>query len=167
MKPGDHPEFFRLPPPPGASRQSTIRVDRDGQFFHDGAKVDKRALSEAFHRWMDIHPDDGRFILTNGYDWTYLDVEDTPCFVASVKGAPPAAPILVLSGGAEEPLEPSKLTSDADGACFTHVRGGRFEAKLLRQAQNELEPWLLPDAPARLRVDGEDYVIGARRAPTT
>jgi hypothetical protein len=164
MKPGDHPEFFRLPPPPGASRDSTIRLDRDGRFFHDGGLVDKRALSEALHRWVDRHPDDGRYILTNGYDWTYFEVEDTPCFVVGVKGRPPAPPVLVLAGGNEEPLDPSTLVADADGACFVTVRGGKFEARLLRQAQNELEPWLLADAPPRLAIEGREQTIGRRAA---
>src|SRR5262249_32567480 len=31
MKPGDHPDFFRLPPPPGRSRESRIVLDDLGR----------------------------------------------------------------------------------------------------------------------------------------
>ena len=77
MKPGDHPEFFRFPPPPGTSRESTIRIDRGGAVFHDGGLVDRPSLSRALLSWVRRHPDDGRFILSNGYDWTYVGVDDT------------------------------------------------------------------------------------------
>ena len=70
MKPGDHPEFFRFPAPEGRSRESTIRLDAEGRFHHEGNVVEHPKLAEAFHTWIARHPDDGRYILTNGYDWT-------------------------------------------------------------------------------------------------
>ena len=162
MKPGDHPEFFRFPAPEGRSRESTIRLDREGRFFHDEAPVEHPKLAEALHGWIARHPDDGRFILTNGYDWTYFTVEDTPCFVAGVKGTPPEVPTLVLAGGNEEPLDPATLVVDAEGACFARVRGGRFEARFLRQAQSELGPWLADDEPLRLTIGASVHRVGAR-----
>ena len=166
MKPGDHPEFFRLPPPPGASRDSTIVLDAEGRFFHDGGLVEKKALADAMHWWLAVHPDDGRFILTNGYDWCYLTVEGTPAFVVSVKGEPPGPPVLVLADGTEEPLDPGALAADAEGACFTRVKGGRFEARFLRHAQTGLAPWLVePDhegAPFRVEIAGRVFDIGPR-----
>lgn len=148
MKPGDHPEFFRLPPPPGTSRQSAIVLDRQGRFFHEGALVEKKALAAAMHAWLTTHPDDGRFILSNGYDWCYLTVEDTPAFVCSLSGSPPGPPLLVLADGTREPLDASTLTQDEEGTCFARVKGGRFEARFLLHAQRELEPWLVDDAGA-------------------
>src|SRR5262249_19631665 len=47
MKPGDHPDFYRLAPPPGASRESTIVLDAEGRFWHDGERVDHGALEQA------------------------------------------------------------------------------------------------------------------------
>jgi hypothetical protein len=143
LKPGDHPEFFRLPPPPGASRESTLRLDREGRFFHDGALVEKASLSNAMHTWLSTHPDDGRHILTNGYDWCYLAVDDTPAFVRSVTGAPPDPPHLILADGSSEPLDVASLTQDEDGVCFARVKGGRVEARFLRHAQQALAPWLV------------------------
>lgn len=151
MKPGDHPEFFRFPAPPGASRESTIRLDGGGRFWHDGAPVENPALSAALHGWISRHPDDGRYILTNGYDWTYFEVEDVPYFVVSV-GLQAEGIRLRLSDGSEEWLDGSTLAAGGDGGLYLRVKGGSFEARLTRHAQASLEPVLV-------EVDGE---VGVR-----
>src|SRR5215831_11787750 len=99
-KPGDHPEFFRFPAPEGRSRESTLRLDREGRFFHDEAPVEHPKLAQALHTWISRHPDDGRFILTNGYDWTYFTVDDVPFFVRSLRDDAGEA-VLTLSDGTE------------------------------------------------------------------
>ena len=38
-------------------------------------------MAKAFAKWVRRHPDDGRWILSNGYDWCYFTVEDTGYFV--------------------------------------------------------------------------------------
>jgi hypothetical protein len=139
MKPGDHPGFFRFAPPPGASRESTIRLDAAGRFWHDGALVEHAALARALHKWIARHPDDGRFILTNGYDWTYFAVDDAPYFVTSVALRADGI-ALVLSDESEEPLDPTGLRAGPDGALYARVKGGAFEAKFSRHAQIALGP---------------------------
>ena len=145
MKPGDHPEFFRFPAPEGRSRESTIRLDAEGRFFHDEHPVEHPKLAQAFHTWIARHPDDGRFILTNGYDWTYFTVEDVPYFVLAVRASDGDA-ILVLSDGTEEPLDPSTVRAGSRGDLYLSVKaghaGGPFDAKLTRFAQTQLEPFL-------------------------
>ena len=153
MKPGDHPEFFRFPAPEGRSRESTIRLDGEGRFFHDQAPVEHPKLAQALHTWIARHPDDGRYILTNGYDWTYFVVDDVPFFVRSVRNEGGDA-ILVLSDGTEEPLDPSTLRANERGELYLVVkkgdadkkRGGPFDAKMTRFAQTQLEPFLRPEA---------------------
>ena len=86
VRPGDHPDFFRLPPPPGRSRESTIVLDAEGRFFHEGAPVTHRGMARAFASWVARHPDDGRYILSNGYDWSYFRVEDAPRFRTATYG---------------------------------------------------------------------------------
>lgn len=162
MKPGDHPEFFRFPAPEGTSRESTIRLDRDGRFSHDGEPVERRDFHEALHRWLAIHPDDLRPILSNGYDWCYLTVDDTFRFVTGVKGAPPTVPVLVMADGTEEPLDASTLTVDEHGGLFARVRGGSQAARFLRLAQVELGPWVSADEPAAVLIDGTRQLISPR-----
>lgn len=149
MKPGEHPEFFRFPAPEGRSRESTLVLDRAGAFLHDGVKVEHPKLADALHTWISKHPDDGRFILTNGYDWTYFTVEDVPYFVKSIRIEPLAdgrEAWLRLSDGSEEPLDPATVSSRTNGEIYLRVKagapGGPFAAKLTRFAQTQLEPLL-------------------------
>jgi len=145
MKPGEHPEFFRFPAPEGRSRESTLRIDGEGRFFHDDALVEHPKLAAALHTWIGKHPDDGRFILTNGYDWTYFTVDDVPFFVRAVKNENDDA-VLVLSDGTEESLDPATLRLGTRGDLYLTVKkdakGGPFDAKMTRHAQTQLEPFL-------------------------
>lgn len=145
MKPGDHPEFFRFPAPEGRSRESTLRIDGEGRFFHDDAPVEHPKLAQALHTWIARHPDDGRYILTNGYDWTYFTVDDVPFFVRSVRKEGDEA-MLVLSDGTEEALEPSTLRLGDRGDLYLKVKAGAFDAKMTRHAQTQLDPFLSEDA---------------------
>ncbi|MFO0614096.1 MAG: hypothetical protein U0414_16000 [Polyangiaceae bacterium] len=159
MKPGDHPDFFRFAPPPGTSRESTLRLDAQGRFWHDGELVEPRALELALHRWIARHPDDGRYILTNGYDWCYFHVDATPFFVKSVAGD--AAPEAVLSDGSTEALDPATLRLDIDGALIARVKRGAFDARFTTSAQLEVGRWLADDDPPRLVVEGRSYPLAA------
>ncbi|MEB2313407.1 MAG: DUF1285 domain-containing protein [Sorangiineae bacterium] len=157
MKPGDHPEFFRLAPPPGRSRESSIRLDADGRFWHEGAPVTHAGMATAFASWIGRHPDDGRFILSNGFDWTYLTVEDAPLFVRGARVAGDSV-WLSLSDGSEEPLALETLVVGARDALYARVREGALEARFTPAAQLALSP---------LVVEGEGgapaLVLGGRR----
>jgi hypothetical protein len=169
MKPGDHPEFFRFPAPEGRSRESTIRLDARGRFWHEGAPVQHAGLAAALHSWITRHPDDGRFILTNGYDWTYFKVDDAPYFVVALRSEPDRI-TLVLSDGSEEVWDPSTTRAGDEGALYARVkrgaRGGPFEAKFTPFAQTSLEPLLVEcggaeDAAAGVVLGGKPVRIGS------
>jgi len=167
MKPGDHPEFFRFAPPPGTSRESTIRLDGEGRFWHDDERVENRALELAFHRWVSRHPDDRRLILTNGYDWCYFEVEDTPYFITSLSvtegpNGEPQAVDLTLSDETTEPLDVSSLALGEDGVVYVRVKGGEFEARFSRHAQTQLAPILIEGQPPRVQVGDVEHGLALR-----
>ena len=141
MRPGDHPEFFRFPAPEGRSRESSIVLDAEGRFHHDGEPVEHPGMARAFASWIDRHPDDGRFILSNGYDWSYFQVEDVPFFVLGVREQAGRLELL-LSDGSESPLDPASLAVGARGALYTTVKNGKFRARFSQAAQIALGPWL-------------------------
>ncbi len=154
MKPGEHPEFFRFPAPEGRSRESTIRLDAEGHFFDDDEPIEHDKLAAAMHSWISRHPDDGRFILTNGYDWTYFTVGDAPYVVRSIAVTDDDV-VLLLSDGTEETWAPETTRVAAGGALYTKVKRGKevgvpgskmvpaeFEAKFSRHAQLALAPYL-------------------------
>jgi hypothetical protein len=169
MKPGDHPEFFRFPAPEGRSRESSIRLDALGRFWHEGEMVKHPGMAAAWRSWISRHPDDGRFVLTNGYDWTYFTVDDAPYFVQALR-ADPDRVVLVLSDGSEEAWEPEATRTGADGALYAIVKkaqkGGPYEAKFTPHAQGSLEPLLVErptKGPTESATDGRVGVrIGGR-----
>jgi hypothetical protein len=137
MKPGDHPDFYRLPPPPGRSRESGIVLDREGRFWHQGKLVEHPAMARAFHGWVARHPDDGRYILDNGFDWSYLEVQDVPFFVRSF-GIVDGEPVVELSDGTREVLDPRTLRVGPRDALYADVKGGAMPARFMPQAQAAL-----------------------------
>ncbi|HKQ68006.1 MAG TPA: hypothetical protein VJT73_01640 [Polyangiaceae bacterium] len=164
MKPGDHPDFYRIAPPPGTSRESTIRLDAEGSFWHDGERVDHEALAKAMHGWITRHPDDGRYILSNGYDWTYFRVDDVPYIVRAIALLPEAV-VLKLSDETEERLSPETLCVGPADALYARVKNGQFEARFSRHAQASLGPIVEEGehGKAALRVGGERFEVPERR----
>jgi uncharacterized protein len=165
MKPADHPDFFRLPAPPGRSRESSIVLDPNGRFWHEGRPVEHAGLAAGLHSWINRHPDDGRYILTNGYDWTYFTVEDAPYFVRAIR-VDPASIVLSLSDCTEETWDPAATRVGDDGALYAMVKqsapAGPYEAKFTRHAQTSLNPVLLDAQPPRVRIGDRVYAIGAK-----
>jgi hypothetical protein len=170
MKPGDHPEFFRLPPPDGRSRESTICLDAQGRFWHEGRPVEHPGLAAGLHTWIGRHPDDGRYILSNGYDWTYFTVDDAPYTVRGVRIEDDRV-VLRLSDGTEEAWDPATARIGTGDALYTRVKasapGGPYEAKFTPHAQTSLAPVLAdtgPDAGAdaggvSVRIGGRLHVV--------
>lgn len=157
VKPGDHPEFFRFSAPEGRSRESTIRLDSDGHFWHEGAPVEHPKLEAAMHTWIDRHPDDGRYILTNGYDWAYFTVEDVPYFVRELRIGEGRVE-LGLSDETKELWRPELSWIGENDAIYTRVkdasRHGPFEARFTRHAQTSLAS-VLEEDPEK----GEVWVV--------
>lgn len=158
--------FFRAPAPPGRSRESRIVLDAEGRFSQDGAPFEHAKLAQAFHRWIGRHPDDGRYILSNGLDWSYFTVEDAPFFVRQLVEKEGAL-LVILSDDSQEPLDPAHCRIGSSGAVYMQVkhgeRGGPFEAKFTRHAQTALAPHLEESAEGvGLRVGGGFHRIGRR-----
>ncbi|APR88201.1 hypothetical protein A7982_13550 [Minicystis rosea] len=154
MKPGDHPDFYRVAPPPGTSRESTIVLDREGRFWHDGARIDHLALEQALRSWIARHPDDGRLILTNGYDWCYFRVEDVPFVVDALRVEPDGGVTARLFDSSEEPLDPDTLRLGEADVVYARVKAGTFEARFSRHAQTQLADILVEAEPPAVRVRG-------------
>src|SRR6185437_10678592 len=125
-------------------RRSGIRVDREGRFIHEGAEVTHGGLRRALFRWLDrLPPPDGRYILRlDERRFAYLDVDDTPLVARAARLDEGGTIWLSLSDGAEEALDPERLTVDAAGVLRAAVRGGRLQARLATSAVAALGEWL-------------------------
>lgn len=157
MKPGDHPDFFRFPAPPGRSRESRIRLDGEGRFWDGDERIEHPGMQRAFAKWIARHPDDGRYILTNGYDWTYFTVEDAPFFVLGVQAREEAL-LLSLSDGSEEALK-GPLWQGPREALYLRIKGAQFIARFTPSAQSALWPYV------REEHDGWVLRIGSHSVP--
>jgi hypothetical protein len=124
-------------------------------------------MAAAFATWIARHPNDGRYVLNNGYDWSYFEVEDAPFFVRGVR-IDAGWPMLALSDGSEERLDPHELSVGARDALYTRVKGGAYPARFMPGAQLALMPLLVEgaDGGPELRVGEQHYPIaGASGAP--
>jgi uncharacterized protein len=155
MLPSDHPDFFRRPAPEGRSRESTIVLDAEGRFWHEGQPVQHPGMQLAFATWIGRHPDDGRYILCNGYDWSYFRVNDVPFFVRGVR-AVEANLLIALSDGSEEALDPGTLRVGARDALYCNVKSGAFEARFMPSTQAALVAYaaLTPSGEPGLTIGG-------------
>lgn len=157
MAPKRDLEFYRAAPPPGRSRESTIVLDADGQFHHDDETFAHAKLRDAMHTWIGRHPDDNRFILDNGFDWSYFTVKDTAYFIRHLEELDGTLQ-LVLSDGTKEALVLEDTFVGPNDALYTKVKRptetrsaaaperahpeAPYWAKFTRHAQTELAPFL-------------------------
>ena len=118
-------------------RQSGIRLDGDGRFWHEGAEVQHHGLRAALWRWLDRNPD-GRWVLRlDDQRFVWLDVEgDVPYVVRSARWDGDRA-IVRLADDSEEELACDTLEL-VDGTPFCRVKGGRFAARISTLAWNTL-----------------------------
>jgi uncharacterized protein len=145
-----------VPPPPGRSRESSIRLDSEGHFHHEEEPFLHLGLAAAMHSWITRHPENGRYVLYNGYDWSYFQVADAPFVVRHLRED--------AQGLWSEPL----WLGDAN-ALYVGVKRALGESKPLvakfsRYAQTQLEPYLTekPSGEIAIRTPEGEVLIGPK-----
>lgn len=117
-------------------RQSGIRLDGDGRFWHEGEVITHHGLVAALWRWLDRNPD-GRYVLRlDERRFVYLDVDDAPYVVRSLRWEGDR-PIALLSDGSEEAIDPAAVELRNDKP-YVRVKAGRFDARLTPSAWGTL-----------------------------
>jgi hypothetical protein len=135
-------------------RQSGIRLDGDGRFWHDGGEVTHHGLRAALWRWLDRNPD-GRWVLRlDEHRFVYLDVEDVPFVVRSARWQGDRV-IARLSDDSEEELDCGTLYLGASGRPYCTVKNGRFAARVSTAAWSTLAA----------RIDDGVLLAAGRRFP--
>jgi hypothetical protein len=116
-------------------RKSGIRLDAEGRFWHEGQEVTHEGMRHAFFRWLDRNPD-GRYVLRlDERRFVYLDVDDSPFVVGSLRWTGDRA-FVRLSDKSEEELDYRSLRLRG-GTAYSTVKG-RFEARFATSAWNAL-----------------------------
>jgi hypothetical protein len=99
-------------------RQSGIRLDAEGRFWHEGQEVTHHGLRAAFFRWLDRNPD-GKYVLRLDENrFVYLDVDDAPFVIRTLRWEGDQ-PIALLSDGSEEALACGTLRLEGERAYAT------------------------------------------------
>jgi hypothetical protein len=138
-------------------RQSGIRLDGEGRFWHEGAEVTHHGLRAAFWRWLDRNPD-GRWVLRlDDKRFVYLDVEDVPYVVRSARWDGDRV-MMRLSDDSDEELSYDTLHL-RNGQPYATVKGGRFDARISTLAWNTLGERI---DDGKLRARGGEYAISSR-----
>lgn len=128
----------------GFTRETTIRRDAQGRWFHEGQPLEHPGLTRAFDRWVERAPD-GRWCLKNEINWAYITLEGPPYFVRSLQIAEGGEVVLRLSNDGCEPLRPETLRVGEDGALYCDVGDGTLPARFDRHAASLLEPLIGED----------------------
>jgi uncharacterized protein len=143
-------------------RQTGIRLDREGRFWHEGAVVTHRGFQRALLRWLD-RLDDGRSILRlDEKRYAYVDVDDAELLALSARWQDDRV-FLTLNDEDEEELDYASLVVGADNALYCRARGGRLTARITTPAYYALAERIdeTPDGFV-LRAAGSTHRIGKR-----
>jgi hypothetical protein len=145
-------------------RQTGIRLDREGRFWHEGVEITHQGLRRALLSWID-RLDDGRAILRVDKErYAYVDVDDAHLLVVSARWRGDRA-YVTLNDGAEEELAYDSLRIGADDAMYCAARAGRLVARVLTPAYYALAD-RIEEAPEgagyALRAAGRSFLIRRR-----
>lgn len=126
--------------------RSGLSIDDEGRFLHRGEPITHARTLEVL--WRSLEPaEGGRWLVSIGRETAYVSVGDAPYAVRGVvarEGAEP--PLLLLSDGTREPLDPATLRIGEDGVLRCAVKGGR-PARFARAAHVALGMALEEDPP--------------------
>lgn len=144
-------------------RRSGIRIDREGELWHEGERIAHHGLRETLFRWLDRLPEGQYVFRLDGARFAHVEVDDTPLVARAARWEGPRA-LLSLSDGTDEPLQPATLTIDAGGVLRCLVREGRLEARLSTSAAATLAERIHPGSdPPVLHIDGCAVIVASRR----
>lgn len=155
----------RVPPDDAALEllrsSSGLSVDDEGRFLHRGEPIAHARTLEVL--WRSLEPaGEGRWLVRVGRESAYVSVAETPWVVRGLDaGDGREAPVLLLSDGSREPLEPSTLRIGRDGVLRCAISRGRA-ARFGRAAQIALGMALDEDPPGS---GSFSLAVGGRRWP--
>ncbi|HLU67405.1 MAG TPA: hypothetical protein VKZ63_14065 [Kofleriaceae bacterium] len=143
-------------------RQTGIRLDREGRFWHEGEEVTHAGFRKALLRWLDRLPDGRPILRLDEKRYAYVDVDDAELLAVSARWDGEAA-VLRLNDDSEEELAYETLAIGAGDALYCAVRGGRLTARITTPAYYTLAERIVEDPSGfSLRARGRLHPIRPR-----
>jgi hypothetical protein len=133
-------------------RQTGIRLDREGRFWHEGAEVTHAGFRRALLRWLDVLEYGRPILRLDERRYAYVDVEDAHLLAVSARWEGDRA-FLRLNDESEEELDYGSLAIGAGDALYCAVRGGRLRARVTTRAYQVLAE--------RIEADGDRFLLRA------
>jgi len=142
------------------AEESGLAIDLEGRFRHRGEPITHARTLEVL--WRSLSRGEGSgYLVRVGRETAAVRVEDAPYGVrgATVEGG---RPLLHLTDGSSEPLDPGTLRLGRDGVLRCLVKGGH-RARFCRAAQASLGQLLEEPEPGRYRLtlEGRAFAIAA------
>ena len=138
-----------------------IRIDSDGQWWHEGARITRDRLSALFAGVL-ARLDDGRYVLVTPAEWGVIEVEDVPYLITAMvveEAVEDEDNVQVIrftaSHGAEVVLDaehPLMMREYRGGLCpYVALRRG-LEARINRAVYYQLAEYLTQNSEGRFGV---------------
>jgi hypothetical protein len=141
--------------------RSGLSIDEEGCFLHRGQPITHVRTLAALWGSLARMPD-GRYAVAIGRERAYVSIADAPYAIRAVTTRPAGGvPVLLLSDGSEEPLDPATLSLGADGVVRCTVKGGHH-ARFTRAGQLAIGAMIEEAPPGSARFA---LVVNGRRWP--
>ncbi len=108
-----------------------IRIDKEGSWFYDGCEIINPLVLRAFCNALETD-EHGKHRIVIGDELCYIDVEDTPFVISSIRGDPTIGLYVRLNTLETFPLDPKELCIGKDNILYVTLPGGmkvRFSRK--------------------------------------
>jgi hypothetical protein len=136
-----------------------FRIDRDGVWRHEDEEVTHPGVLA--NLYANLRAEGPEHYLQVGPRRIPVRVDDAPFVVTRIEPRERADPIVYLSDGTSERLDPAGLWLGSRGTPYCWVKAGRFRARLSLAAWFQLAPLLTEgDAPGEVTL-----ALGLRRIP--
>jgi hypothetical protein len=143
----------------------SIFIDKEGRWFHKGAEMVRRDIVRFFYERIGVDAM-GRYVIRQGPERCYLEVEDTPFVVQKVSFTVDGGTqnfSLLLSDDSSELLDPKTLSVGQESVLYCKVKEGRFPARFLRPAYYQLAEFVREEKGGfYLPLNGEKHFIRPR-----
>jgi uncharacterized protein len=146
---------------PSTWKLPRLRIDRDGEWFHEGEEVSHEGILSSLRQGLQVDPA-GHF-LQIGLVRVPVEVEDAPFVIVRFE-ADGEGWALWLSDGTREALDPTSLLLREGDVPYCRVKGARFEARFSRAAAWQLLQRVATEpggGPPTLVADRRRYPLGA------
>ena len=119
-----------------------FRIDENGEWFHNGAPINRKALAKLFaDKGLKID-EEGKYWLQSPFEKYPVEVDDVPFIIIDVQQSAEGLDLVsnmdeIVPLGAEHPLELRFNESQQMKLPYVHIRAGLY-ARLGRNVYHEL-----------------------------